>query len=293
MLVIIMVVTMVLAAIATLVIFFALGEREPKVQPVTIAQLQAAQTQITQQAEQLAALQSRIEQLEQTSGATASVAATPAPSANELYASTLDNYKLRDELASLRSELNEIRTQASNSQSGAEQKLLLTLQLNRLRQVAERGSSFTHELTQVRQTAATSSAMDEVLRPLDAYAAAGIVAHDQLLQQYRSLATAWDKQLQDTGAQEWTERLIMGLKNLVSIRAIDQFAVTPALNDLGVALAQRRYESAWAMAGTLADRLPINALRDQIQARATLERVLAVAEQQILDGPASKLEGQP
>ncbi|NBO19648.1 MAG: hypothetical protein EBV03_10590 [Proteobacteria bacterium] len=289
MLAIIMVVTMVLTAVATMVIFFALGEREPRPVAVIPSQLQTLEARLTAQSDLINGLQNRLTQVEQAP----TIQTAPAAPSINVDAVTADVSVLKAELAALREELASLKSQVSATQGGAEQKLLLTLYLSRLRQVAEQGGDFVHELQQVRDTAGANSQLVEAMQPLDAYAQKGIVPHDQLLQQFRSLATMWDRQLQDTGTQSWQDRLMAAAKNLVSVRRVDQYATTPALNDLGQALAQRRYDTAWELAGQLSDRLPISELRDQIQARATLVRSLTAAEQQMFNQPLAKPEGQP
>lgn len=293
MLAIIMVVTMVLVAAVTIVIFLALDDKklssETTVEYVTRAEWDGLQQKLAQQETAFNDLRLELAALEQKVTTGAQNTLTQA----DQYQFGAQLNQLKTSLEQIQTDQQSLRLQTQGYSVSAQDKVAQVLYLNRIQQALWNGLPYAAALESLQCLASQDARLLELLQPLVAGAAQGITSEMQLMQNFRAAVPRWEQALQQKQATDWWERFMLQLRSLVSVRQSQSWSGDPGLNQIGQLLQQRDYKGAATALRNQQPALDTEKLAAQITAyAATLEAVTAI-EDHLLTSQKPTETGQP
>jgi hypothetical protein len=276
----VMVTTMVLVAIALVVIWHKVRDEQAWNVPVqnvgepprpdgTVQTVQALEARV-------AAMESRLARLEQApppamAPAPEAVGETPADLNAEVAA-------LTSSLGELQSRLRQTEATADQGRDAALSSLGAVVAFTGLRLAAATGEGFAHEWEALRRFSGASPALQEAVDALEPVTAGGAPALPVLRETFAALAPAAAAEARKADAKDWKERLQAALQGLVSIRPLHPVAGADdpygAIED---DLRHYRLIGALGKEGNLpeAARAVLKDWRRQAEARLLLESLLA------------------
>jgi len=121
-------------------------------------------------------------------------------------------------LATLQGEMKESSSHIQHAQQNTQSMLASTLAFVQLRAIAVTSQPFTAELADMRDASANEESLSSILSPLQSVAATGAPTIPELRDEFITLEAMASQAIGQQPAQHWWEKIIIELKNLVSVR---------------------------------------------------------------------------